>query len=83
MENQLRIAKVECNKTDHYRTNFCKIKKIKKIKNIKIIKNIKKIKNIKIIKTKHPALMLPGEINISQLQGKIEFNTFLFDKPYN
>ena len=29
------------------------------------------------------ALMLPGEINISQLQGKIEFNTFLFCKPYN
>ena len=23
-------------------------------------------------------LMLPGEINISQLQGKIEFNTFFF-----
>ena len=28
----------------------------------------------------HP---LPGEMNISQLQGKIEFNTFLFWKPYN
>ena len=24
------------------------------------------------------SLMLPGEINISQLQGKIEFNTFFF-----
>ena len=32
---------------------------------------------------KHHTLMLPGEINISQLQGKIEFNTFLFCKPYN
>ena len=29
------------------------------------------------------ALMLPGEVNISQLHSKIEFNTFLFDKPYN
>ena len=28
----------------------------------------------------HP---LPEEMNISQLQGKIEFNTFLFCKPYN
>ena len=28
-------------------------------------------------------LLLPAEINISQLQGEIEFNTFLFDKPYN
>ena len=28
-------------------------------------------------------LLLPGEINISQLQGEFEFNTFLFDKPYN
>ena len=31
----------------------------------------------------HKAHLLPGEINISQLQGEIEFNTFLFDKPYN
>ena len=30
-----------------------------------------------------PSLLLPGEMNISQLQGKIEFNTFLFYKPYN
>ena len=28
-------------------------------------------------------LLLPGEVNISQLQGEIEFNTLLFDKPYN
>ena len=28
------------------------------------------------------ALMLPGEVNISQLQGEFEFNTFLVDKPY-
>ena len=28
----------------------------------------------------HP---LPGEMNISQLQGKIKFNTFFFWKPYN
>ena len=27
--------------------------------------------------------MLPGEMNISQLQGKIEFNTFFFWKPFN
>ena len=29
------------------------------------------------------ALLLRGEVNISQLQGEIEFNTFLCDKPYN
>ena len=29
------------------------------------------------------ALQLRGEVNISQLQGEIEFNTFLCDKPYN
>ena len=27
-------------------------------------------------------LQLRGKVNISQLQGEIEFNTFLFDKPY-
>ena len=31
----------------------------------------------------YATLLLPGEINISQLQGKIEFNTFFFWKPYN
>ena len=29
------------------------------------------------------ALLLRGKVNISQLQGEIEFNTFLCDKPYN
>ena len=28
-------------------------------------------------------LLLRGKVNISQLQGEIEFNTFLCDKPYN
>ena len=28
-------------------------------------------------------LQLRGKVNISQLQGEIEFNTFLCDKPYN
>ena len=29
------------------------------------------------------ALLLRGKVNISQLQGEIEFKTFLCDKPYN
>ena len=29
------------------------------------------------------SLLLRGKVNISQLQGEIEFNTFLCDKPYN
>ena len=39
-----------------------------------------------LFKSSHTALqfnLIRGEFNISQLQGEIEFNTFLFDNPYN
>ena len=29
----------------------------------------------------HKALLLPGEMNISEIQCKIEFNTFSFANP--
>ena len=43
----------------------------------------KQIKENVIDFPKKRTLLLRGEVNISQLQGEIEFNTFLFDKPYN
>ena len=45
---------------------------------VKTVDTLEIVENVETV-----ALQLRGKVNISQLQGKIEFNTFLCDKPYN